>query len=354
MSDNAIEVQKICKRFGDVQAVCGVTLNVAPGRFLALLGASGCGKTTVLRMLAGFVTPDGGTITIGGQTVFNRQLTIPPEKRRVGMVFQEYALFPHMTVRENIAYGLKRDERQGARVDEMLELVGLASEAGRRPHELSGGQQQRVALARALAPSPAAILLDEPFSNLDAALRVRVRNDVRAILRHAGVTAIFVTHDQEEALSIADEIAVMMNGRIVQTGDPAGVYRSPVNREVASFIGDANFLAGRAEGRRVHCEIGELITEQEHAGDVHVMFRPEDLTISTFGDHQAVVEDLQFFGHDQLALLRLPSGATIRSRFLGAPGAYQRGMKVSIRVNSPAIVYPATAGEAGSALEVGS
>jgi len=256
------------------------------------------------------------------------------------MVFQEYALFPHMTVRDNIGYGINEGSQKKKRIDEMLELVGLQHTGDRMPHELSGGQQQRVALARALAPAPAAILLDEPFSNLDAALRARVRTDVRDILRQAGVTAIFVTHDQEEALSISDEVAIMMNGRIVQTGSPSDVYRSPVNREVATFIGDANFLRGRAEGQKVHCEIGELISEQSHAGDVHVMFRPEDLFISTYGETQAEVEDIQFFGHDQLVQMKLPSGAVLRSRLMGAPGAYQRGQKVSVRVNSPAMIYP--------------
>jgi len=341
MSSRAIQAENLCKRFGSTRAACGVNLAVETGDFFALLGASGCGKTTVLRMLAGFVLPDRGTITTGDRMIFGPGVNLPPEKRRIGMVFQEYALFPHMNVRDNVAYGLAR-EHQNRRVDEMLELVGLHGTGDRMPHELSGGQQQRVALARALAPSPAVILLDEPFSNLDAALRVRVRADVRDILRHAGVTAIFVTHDQEEALSLADQVAVMMHGRIVQTGSPAEVYRSPVNREVAHFIGDANFLRGRAEGRRVHCEIGELITEQSHAGDVHVMFRPEDLFISTYGETQAEVEDIQFFGHDQLVQMKLPSGAVLRSRLMGAPGAYQRGQKVSVRVNSPAMIYPVT------------
>jgi len=340
MSGSAIRANRLCKRFGTVRAACGVSLHVPPSRFLALLGASGCGKTTVLRMLAGFVTPDGGTIAIGGQTVFSDQVNLPPEKRRVGMVFQEYALFPHMTVAENIAYGLDPGRERSRRVDEMLELVGLPGLGGRTPHELSGGQQQRVALARALAPAPEVILLDEPFSNLDAALRVRVRTDVRDILRQTGVTAVFVTHDQEEALSISDEVAVMMNGRIVQAGPPSDVYRSPVDREVATFIGDANFLPGRATGRKVHCEIGEIIAEQEYTGDVEVMFRPEDLVLSTYGDHRAMVEDIQFFGHDQLVQMKLPSGATLRSRLLGPPGAYQPGQHVSIRVNSPAMIYP--------------
>ena len=343
MSGSAIQATSLCKRFGSVRAACGVTLNVPPSRFLALLGASGCGKTTVLRMLAGFVQPDGGSIAIGGQTVFSDTVHLPPEKRRVGMVFQEYALFPHMSVADNIAYGVRPDQHRERRVGEMLELVGLQSLGPRFPHELSGGQQQRVALARALAPEPAAILLDEPFSNLDAALRVRVRNDVRDILRHTGVTAVFVTHDQEEALSLADEVAVMMNGRIVQSGAPAEIYRSPVNREVAAFIGDANFLAGTASGRTVRCELGEIIGEKELHGAVDVMFRPEDIVITPYGENNVIVEDIQFFGHDQLVEMKLPSGARLRSRLLGAPGAYQRGQKVSVLVNNAAVIFP-TAG----------
>ncbi|HMP91079.1 MAG TPA: ABC transporter ATP-binding protein [Kiritimatiellia bacterium] len=341
MTGCAIKARKLCKRFGDVRATCGVSLDLAPAKFLALLGASGCGKTTVLRMLAGFIDPDGGEIEIGGNLVFSDKVHVPPEKRRIGMVFQEYALFPHMSVRENIGYGISDDKGKTHRIDEMLELVGLQHFGNRMPHELSGGQQQRVALARALAPGPAAILLDEPFSNLDAALRVRVRSDVRDILRHAGVTAIFVTHDQEEALSISDEVAVMMNGRIVQTGAPHDIYRSPVSREVATFIGDANLISGQACGRKIHCEVGELISEQAYFGTVDVMIRPEDITLSTFGDGAATVEDIQFFGHDQLITVRMASGATLRSRLLGAPGAYQPGQKVSLRVNSPAVIYPA-------------
>jgi iron(III) transport system ATP-binding protein len=341
----AIRTQSICKHFGAVRAVCGVSLEVAPSTFVALLGASGCGKTTVLRMLAGFVTPDGGSICIGGQPVFAPGVLVPPERRRVGMVFQEYALFPHLSVAANIGFGLKGNvpapHDAALRIDELLELVGLQGLGPRMPHELSGGQQQRVALARALAPRPAVILLDEPFSNLDAALRVRVRTDVRDILRQAGVTAVFVTHDQEEALSISDRVAVMMHGRIVQTGAPADLYRNPVNRAVATFIGDANFLPGTAHGRTIACEIGDLIAEQDYQGAVEVMFRPEDLVLATYGDTRAVVEDIQFFGHDQLVQLRLPSGATLRSRQLGAPGAYRHGQRLSVRVNSPAVVYPA-------------
>jgi len=340
MSGSAIVARKLCKRFGAVRAACGVQLDVAPSQFLALLGASGCGKTTVLRMLAGFVHPDDGEIVIGGRTVFNATVCIPPEQRRVGMVFQEYALFPHMTVGANIAYGIARGQDVARRVDEMLELVGLQGLGSRRPHELSGGQQQRVALARALAPGPAAILLDEPFSNLDAALRVRVRNDVREILRHAGVTAVLVTHDQEEALSMADQVAVMIDGRVVQAGAPHDVYRAPVSRDVATFIGDANFLSGQACGRKIHCEIGELISEQAHFGRVEVMFRPEELVLSTYGDINATVEDFQFFGHDQLVQLALPSGARLRGRLLGAPGAYHRGQQVGVRVNGPVMIYP--------------
>lgn len=340
----AIRCEGICKRFGDVPAVCGVNLTVADGRFLALLGPSGCGKTTVLRMLAGFETPDAGRIDINGQTVFGNGTLIPPEQRRVGMVFQEYALFPHLTVAENVGFGLPRREDHTARIREVLRAVGLEGLGDRLPHELSGGQQQRVALARALAPRPACILLDEPFSNLDAALRDRVRQEVRQILRAAGVTAIFVTHDQEEALSLADEIAVMIDGRIWQTDRPERLYRRPTSHRVASFLGDANFLPGQAYGEYVECEIGRLPILEPVQGEVEVMFRPEDLLLDADPEGPGVIVDRTYFGHDQLLKIELNTKTILKARMVGCCRGLQEGLRVAFRVDNPVMAYPSRYG----------
>ena len=217
----------IHKSFRQVTAVDGATFSVEEGSVLALLGPSGSGKTTTLRLIAGFESPDAGTVEIAGTVVAGDGRFVPAERRRVGMVFQDYALFPHLSVRGNVAYGLPRGPERDRRVDEVLELVGLTATGERMPNQLSGGQQQRVALARALAPNPSVILLDEPFSNLDPALRGRVRDEVKRILREAGSTAIFVTHDQEEAFALADSVGVMLAGQIVQMGSPEAVYADP-------------------------------------------------------------------------------------------------------------------------------
>lgn len=340
MSAPAIRCSQLCKHFGDVRALCGVDLEVKSGRFAALLGPSGCGKTTVLRSMAGLETPDRGEIEIGGVKVFGPDTFVPPEKRRVGMVFQEYALFPHLSVAQNVGFGLSRNGNSADRVKEMLTLVGLADARGRMPGELSGGEQQRIALARALAPRPDVILLDEPFSNLDAALRVRVRAEVRQILRQAGVTAVFVTHDQEEALSMADEIAVMMNGKILQTGAPQAVYRRPVSREVATFLGEANFLRGRADGSQAVCEIGRLPMNEDVAGEIDILIRPEDLAITTGPGGTAEIVDVEFFGHDELVELRLESGRKLLSRQWGACGSLEVGRRVNLHVTKPVMAYP--------------
>ena len=217
----ALRCDGLSKAFGDAAAVDDASFHVTAGTVLALLGPSGCGKTTTLRLIAGLDRPDAGTIVLGGSEVQGPDVSVPPERRRVGLVFQDYALFPHLDVRANVGFGLSRRNGRAARVAETLELVGLSALASRMPHELSGGQQQRVALARALAPNPRVVLLDEPFSNLDAALRNDLRNDVRRVLRESGTTAVFVTHDQEEALSLADQVAVMIDGRVLQVGAAA-------------------------------------------------------------------------------------------------------------------------------------
>ncbi len=238
----AARTERLRRAFGDVVAVDSVDLAVRSGELLTVLGPSGCGKTTVLRLIAGLDDPDGGTVEIGGRRVSGGGASVPPERRRVGMVFQDVALFPHLTVHDNIGYGLRRDPDREVRIGELLELVGLPEAGTRMPHELSGGMQQRVAVARALAPRPDVVLLDEPFSSLDATLRAQLREDVREILRAAGTAAIFVTHDQDEAMTIGDRMAVMFRGRIEQCAPPEVVYGEPATPFVATFVGVSNLV----------------------------------------------------------------------------------------------------------------
>ena len=278
-SNLALRTLSVTKRFGDLVAVDDVELDVRRGEFLGILGPSGCGKTTLLRLIAGFERPDGGGIEIDGRAVAGPRLNVAPERRRVGMVFQESALFPHLDVAGNVGFGLPRRGRE-ARVAELVALVGLSGLHRRMPHELSGGQQQRVALARALAPDPAVILLDEPFSSLDATLRSQLRGEVREILRTAGATAVFVTHDQAEALEISDRVAVMRGGRIEQVSSPEELYLRPVNRFVAGFVGEANLLPGDVRHGEVITLVGRFRAGNGSLADgarALVLLRPEQL-----------------------------------------------------------------------------
>ena len=329
---DALRCIHLSKRFGDVVALDGADLSVPPGGLLALLGPSGCGKTTLLRLVAGFETPDSGEIRIKGQSVASASTFVEPEARHVGMVFQDYALFPHLNVADNIGFGLKRDGQP--RVSDMLALVGLEGFGRRMPYELSGGQQQRVALARALAPNPDLVLLDEPFSNLDTALRSQVRADVRTILRQAGTTAVFVTHDQEEALSLADNVGVMLAGRVVQVDEPQRLYQYPVDRAVATFVGEANFLPGEASDQTVDCALGQLPLAQSITGPVEVMIRPEGLQLSESADGEAQVIWREFYGHDQRIGLQLDSGKQLIAR-ADSTQVVVPGQRVTIHVPNP-------------------
>ena len=341
-----VRLSGVSSSYGPVRAVTDLDLEVRRGGILALLGPSGCGKTTTLRLIAGFEAPDSGTVEVGGRTVAGPQANVPPEKRQVGMVFQDYALFPHRSIEQNVAYGLPSGKKRKGRVEEVLALTHLEGLGDRMPHELSGGQQQRVALARALAPEPAVVLLDEPFSNLDASLRVRVRSEMREILRDAGATAVFVTHDQEEALSLADEVAVMMRGTVVQSAPPEALYHRPATREVASFVGEANFLPGTAQNDQVSCALGDIPIVGSGEGEVDVMLRPEALVLRGLPNGQATVEDREFYGHDQLLKLRLDSGRTLRARLVGGPG-FGLGERVAIGVWGSAVVFRRAQGAEG-------
>ena len=273
------------KSFGALKAVDNVDLSLRAGEIAALLGPSGCGKTTLLRLIAGFECPDFGSIEVAGSTVACETSFTSPEKRGVAMVFQDYALFPHMTVEQNVGYALgRRPDRD--RVAKVLKMVGLQGLEARRPEELSGGQQQRVALARALAPTPSVVLLDEPFSNLDASMREHVRGEVRQILRAAGVSALLVTHDQEEeALSLADTVAVMNEGRIEQVGSPEEVYGQPANHWVASFLGEIDALPrpSQRRARRMLAWHGAEF-QPELSGEVDILIRPESISVGTGHD----------------------------------------------------------------------
>jgi iron(III) transport system ATP-binding protein len=332
----AIEVYGVSKSFGSTRVLDGVDLSVPAGTMLALLGPSGCGKTTLLRSIAGLERPDTGTIAVDGTIVSGPGTDVTPERRRIGMVFQDWALFPHLSVGANVGYGLSRDERRSGRIEASLELVGLGGFAGRMPSTLSGGQQQRVALARALAPRPRAILLDEPFSNLDTSLRVQVRTEVHALLAELAITTVFVTHDQEEAFVLGDEVAVMSGGVIVQQGSPADMYDAPISPWVASFVGESNLVHGHAQGDVAVTRLGLVPLRRATRGPVDVLLRPEQIRIDvdrgTHADPQslATVELVEFYGHDSVAIVRFDDGTELRTRSAGAP-TVRRGDRVVVR-----------------------
>ena len=345
-----LELDRIVQRYGTHTVVVGVNFQVESGRIACLLGPSGCGKTTLLRCIAGFEPIAEGEVRIKGVSVTRPDFRMPPEKRRIGMVFQDYALFPHLTVAANIGFGLARSDASASkRVEQLLSTVGLEGQGGKYPHELSGGQQQRVALARALAPRPELILLDEPFSNLDVDLRERLSFEVRAILKQEGMTAILVTHDQHEAFAMADEIGVMADGKIQQWDTPYNLYHRPTNRFVADFVGQGVFLPGTViDSHRVDVELGRLqsrlplecmkgCAECGRGCRVEVLLRPDDVVHDDQSPTQAEILHRAFRGAEFLYTLRLASGAEVLS-LVPSHHDHAIGERIGIRLDVDHVV----------------
>jgi iron(III) transport system ATP-binding protein len=343
----AIELRAVSKTYPGAEepAIRSVSLAVEKGMLVTLLGPSGSGKTTILRLIAGFERASAGEIMLAGQRVSGEGGWVPPERRGVGMVFQDYALFPHLTVERNVGFGYAGRDKQ-ARIREMLDLVDLAGYEGRYPHELSGGQQQRVALARALARRPVVVLLDEPFSNLDAALRVHMRLELRRILQAAGATAIFVSHDQADALAISDRIVVLKDGAIQQVGSPREIYQSPSNRFVASFVGQSYLLEGvvAPDTGAVVTALGTFACNQNGSyrpgDDVYACIRPDGIEVVSEGGLEGIVTGLTYTGRSLDAVIEVRTDRACHALPVQLhPGATIRtGERVCLRVAPDAVV----------------
>ena len=349
-----LAVEGLSKGFGDQPVLRGVDLAVPGGSLTAILGPSGSGKTTLLRVIAGFERADAGTVVIGGRVVDGAGGYVPPEHRNIGYVPQEGALFPHLSVGRNVAFGLPKRIRRSGVVGDLLELVGLRGWGRRWPHQLSGGQQQRVALARALAIQPSVVLLDEPFSSLDAALRATVRADVREILRLAGTTALLVTHDQDEALSWADHVAVIRDGAIGQFDTPEHLYTHPVDPDLARFFGDANVVHGTLDGPEVDTPLGRLAGQGGAAAgpgaDAVVLVRPEQLALErrpADAPLAGVVGEYEYYGHDAVVRVRpdRPCGAPTLVARINGGAAWPVGTPVGLRAEGPVLAWPAPEAE---------
>ncbi len=347
MSQSTVLCENLIKSFTEQHpVVADVSFHVPPGQILALLGPSGCGKTTTLRLIAGFERLDHGRITIDGRVVAEGRNFTPPEKRRAGMVFQDYAIFPHLSVAENVGFGLPKRDRK-TRAAQMLAFVGLADSGDKMPHELSGGQQQRVALARALAPQPAVLLLDEPFSNLDAALRVGVRQEVKALLKRSGTTAVFVTHDQEEALFLGDAVAVMQAGRVEQIGTPEEIFHRPRTRFVAEFMGHTDFIAGIVEAQGLNTPLGllPLAGSLSPGTAVDVAIRPDDVRLEADENGNGRILSRQFLGIAYIYRVALPGSVAVHS-WQSHQVNFPEGtaVKATLRPgHSPTVFYQGTA-----------
>jgi iron(III) transport system ATP-binding protein len=342
---NALEVHGVAMSFGATEVLTNVSLSVPKHSITAVLGSSGSGKTTLLRIIAGFERPRAGQVSLAGQVIDGPGQHVPPERRRLGYVPQEGALFPHLTAARNVGFGLRRGARDSARVAELLDLVGLSDLGQRYPHELSGGQQQRVALARAMALDPPVVLLDEPFSSLDAALRVSVRADIARVLRTAGTSVVLVTHDQQEALSMADQVAVLRHGHVAQVGTPRDIYARPVDPEMATFLGEANLVDAQVHDSTAATALGPLTTEIMPNGASTALLRPEQISISPghtgYGLTGRVLEQT-YQGHESVIIVspdRHCGPATIRVRIQGT-ATYTVGSPVTLTAAGKISAWP--------------
>ncbi|WP_313739907.1 ABC transporter ATP-binding protein [Pseudomonas sp.] len=349
-----LNLRNLACGYGDQRIVQTLNLHLNAGDIGCLLGSSGCGKTTTLRAIAGFEPVHEGEIELAGEVISRPGFTLAPEKRRIGMVFQDYALFPHLTVAQNIAFGIGKHPRQAAVVEEMLELVKLRGLGGRYPHELSGGQQQRVALARALAPEPQLLLLDEPFSNLDVELRRRLSHEVRDILKSRGTSAILVTHDQEEAFAVSDQVGVFKEGRLEQWDTPYNLYHEPQTPFVASFVGQGYFIRGQMNSHEaVGTELGELRGNRAYpmtAGTpVDVLLRPDDIVHAPHSPLRAQVTGKSFLGASTLYRLQLPTGSQLEAIF-PSHDDHALGDEVGISVAADHLVLFAVPGSVAAQL----
>lgn len=343
MTGYPLEIEGLKKSYGYVSAVNGVDLTLGERELLTLVGPSGCGKSTLLRTVAGLVAADEGSIRLGGELVDDGSVQLPPERRSAGLVFQEHALFPHLTVRDNVGFGVRSLPRRevAVTVEEMLDLVSLAGYGDRYPHELSGGERQRVALARALAPAPSLMLLDEPFASLDHNLRVQLRHDVAEALRATDTPAVFVTHDQEEALAVGDRIAVMRRGRIVQLSSPEVVFHTPADTFVGAFMGEASFLPVTNVGGVATSALGPV--DGEVGEDRVAMVRPHDVAVRSTADGRGEIVATEYQGGHWLSRVQLPEGTvTVESSHLEHPRVGDR-CEVGLRPGHEQVLVPLTA-----------
>ena len=325
-----IRTRSVSKFYDEEQVLSDFNLDVWNGSITGILGSSGSGKTTALRLIAGFDRPDAGIIEMKNEVIVSDEVWLPPEKRNIGMVFQDYALFPHLTVEKNIAFGLGKNDLEQGRLKEVIDMCNLSGLINKFPQELSGGQQQRVALARALAPNPEVVLLDEPFTSLDAQMARVLRDEVVELLKNTETTAIIVTHDQEEALSVCDVVSVLEKGKIIQSSTPQEIYLNPVSKTVANSVGDPNILKGFSIDGRVETSLGTFVSAYEGALDVSI--RPECIELNLVSEGSYIVKECTFYGHDQVISFQNSKGEVFRARSL--PNTiYEAGDKVNIEIS---------------------